>query len=984
MPYIGNVTTSSNVNGSQINNGTITGDKLSLPFDYDSATLYLDNTNNRVGILTASPSSTLTVGTGGVVSIPLASAATPSLVFGTDTNTGIYSPGADQVAISTNGTGRLFVDASGNVGVGTASPAAKLDVNGKTIVSNEGANPLNLYKYGTASPSILMYGANGTAASPTQTLTGDVIAGLNAFGRGSSDWAGGPSVRITAIATENNGGTSNRGADIKFETVATGGTSLQERLRLTSAGLVGIGTSSPSTKLEISGNEATANFIVATNTDAFAWSGFRLRNTGTSGRSYDIGLGGNSSGASTAGNFYVYDNTAGAQRITLDSSGRVGIGTTSPRSLLSFGTADTSGTNGINLYDNGGNYRTGIGATSSYLRLYTPSDGSLQLGRLSTSDGSTFLEAVRIDSSGRLLVGTSTARSIATQSWGIQQEGTTYSNTGISLTANRNDADSAYLVFAKTRGTSVGSVTSVNSQDNLGGIFFAGADGSTVNSYGASIVGKVDGTPGANDMPGRLVFSTTADGAASPTERLRITSAGRVGIGSTTVDNKLQVVGDVGIGDIGTSGTYDLYWAPNTAGGSVRWFRSEGSAFSLGIGTTAGISEHLKVDGSGRLLVGTSTTSQDSLLVVEGSSNSGTGASIARFCRGEAQPTTNQSLAFLIFGNNAHSPGAWINAAADGNWSTSTPSYPTRLVFSTTADGAASPTERMRITSAGRVGIGSQGPSSKLTVTGSSSAADQAILISAGGNYPVQLALDNGYGARQGVVFANNGSGGYTSFGIISENTGLAIKTASYAIGGSSDLNSGWTERLRVDASGRLLVNTSTGHGTLQVHDGTFVLSKPATGSERNWRLLPSDAAAGDLAIQQSTTAGGTTYSSKLAIGADGSFSSVIPGGSTLYPRFGCRAWVNFNGTGTVAIRGSGNVSSITDNGTGDYTVNFTTAMPDVNYAIAMSGYRDTTGSSYAAQASGQTYTVSACRVNTYNAAFAYFDAQSVSFQVFR
>jgi hypothetical protein len=48
---------------------------------------------------------------------------------------------------------------------------------------------------------------------------------------------------------------------------------------------------------------------------------------------------------------------------------------------------------------------------------------------------------------------------------------------------------------------------------------------------------------------------------------------------------------------------------------------------------------------------------------------------------------------------------------------------------------------------------------------------------------------------------------------------------------------------------------------------------------------------------------------------------------------YGCRAWVNFNGTGTVAIRASGNVTSITDNGTGDYTVNFTTAMPDANYA---------------------------------------------------
>ena len=46
-----------------------------------------------------------------------------------------------------------------------------------------------------------------------------------------------------------------------------------------------------------------------------------------------------------------------------------------------------------------------------------------------------------------------------------------------------------------------------------------------------------------------------------------------------------------------------------------------------------------------------------------------------------------------------------------------------------------------------------------------------------------------------------------------------------------------------------------------------------------------------------------------------------------------CRAWVNFNGTGTVAIRASGNVSSITDNGTGLYAVNFTTAMPDANYA---------------------------------------------------
>ena len=53
------------------------------------------------------------------------------------------------------------------------------------------------------------------------------------------------------------------------------------------------------------------------------------------------------------------------------------------------------------------------------------------------------------------------------------------------------------------------------------------------------------------------------------------------------------------------------------------------------------------------------------------------------------------------------------------------------------------------------------------------------------------------------------------------------------------------------------------------------------------------------------------------------------------YPAYQCRAWVNFNGTGTVAIRASGNVTSITDNGEGDYTINFTTAMPDANYAVA-------------------------------------------------
>jgi hypothetical protein len=72
------------------------------------------------------------------------------------------------------------------------------------------------------------------------------------------------------------------------------------------------------------------------------------------------------------------------------------------------------------------------------------------------------------------------------------------------------------------------------------------------------------------------------------------------------------------------------------------------------------------------------------------------------------------------------------------------------------------------------------------------------------------------------------------------------------------------------------------------------------------------------------------TEAARIDTSGNFKFNSGYGSAATAY---GCRAWVNFNGTGTVAIRASGNVSSITDNGTGDYTVNFTTAMVDANYS---------------------------------------------------
>jgi hypothetical protein len=82
------------------------------------------------------------------------------------------------------------------------------------------------------------------------------------------------------------------------------------------------------------------------------------------------------------------------------------------------------------------------------------------------------------------------------------------------------------------------------------------------------------------------------------------------------------------------------------------------------------------------------------------------------------------------------------------------------------------------------------------------------------------------------------------------------------------------------------------------------------------------------------------------------------------------KAWVNFNGTGTVAIRDSYNVSSITDNGTGDYTINFTNAMPNTNYSTVGSGFINVGSYGVMFQVTGSggtatTYTTSAVRINT-------------------
>ena len=99
---------------------------------------------------------------------------------------------------------------------------------------------------------------------------------------------------------------------------------------------------------------------------------------------------------------------------------------------------------------------------------------------------------------------------------------------------------------------------------------------------------------------------------------------------------------------------------------------------------------------------------------------------------------------------------------------------------------------------------------------------------------------------------------------------------------------------------------------------------------------------------------------------------------------YACRAWVNFNGTGTVAIRDSGNVSSITDNATGEYTINFTTAMPDSNYSVITCGKQNDTTTKQSSISMAHTTAVGSCKIMTAASNIDTADFTNVFTSIFR
>jgi len=242
-----------------------------------------------------------------------------------------------------------------------------------------------------------------------------------------------------------------------------------------------------------------------------------------------------------------------------DSSGRVGIGDSAP------GTFDVRGAK-LTLADSTSDGIGIKGKKDSLDRWYVGYNSSDQLeinqirnNALAFKTNNT--EVARLTNSGQLLVGTSTSVQVYQGATAFNSE-TQVAGSSASLTIARSIGP-GNLFLARNQ--------TVNNGSSLGVISFNGGDGTNL-IQAAQISAEVDGTPGANDMPGRLVFSTTAAGASSPTERMRITSKGFVAIGTSSATELLNVNGH------SFTGSAEYYTAARSRVDGATWYKKRGTA----------------------------------------------------------------------------------------------------------------------------------------------------------------------------------------------------------------------------------------------------------------------------------------------------------------------------------------------------------------------------------------------------------------------
>ncbi len=306
--------------------------------------------------------------TGTVSAAGNGSAGAPGIAFASDTDTGFWRPGTNLLAVSTAGSERMRIDASGNVGIGTTNPANfMLQVAGHIGPNTTGGSNLGstANRFGTLYVNSIL--GNGATASDSayELAAGSILLDNNRSIRFKDN--AGTGFSALAVSTANNVSinTSSIGGSLQLTVVSASGalqlfTNSTERMRIDASGNVGIGTTSPGSRVDISGGQLR---ITASGTYSAAAINAGVLNYDSVGG--DLVLAARSSSGSTA--FSVRTSNAGtdSEKFRILASGNVGIGTTNPANRLVV----TGGANGFEFIPGA----TGGGST---LQVYDRVAGS--------------------------------------------------------------------------------------------------------------------------------------------------------------------------------------------------------------------------------------------------------------------------------------------------------------------------------------------------------------------------------------------------------------------------------------------------------------------------------------------------------------------------------------------------------------------------------------------------------------------------------
>ena len=425
----------------------------------------------------------------------------------------------------------------------------------------------------------------------------------------------------------------------------------------------------------------------------------------------------------------------------------------------------------------------------------------------------------------------------------------------------------------KSRSTTIGSWSIVSSGDEVGAYRFWG-DGGSAFIEAARITAAVDGTPGTNDMPGRLIFSTTADGASSPTERMRISNEGSVGVGAVSqAQNTLRVTrnitgstfsaGIVSDGQVQSGVTsradYFLSAAACAAGtyGAINGFQAQQSTFT---GTVA-IQNGYRADAS---LIGATTNTG---FIAENTAAITAGKTAYGFYSAVNTATGGGTTWGFYAGGTAANYFAGqvqLGAGTAAAPALSTTGDTNTGIFFPAADTIAfteGGVESMRIDSSGNVGIGTSSPGSTLDVNG-------AITGRAVGGEGGELRLNNPTNASVGMYVDVSSADSGRVFSV-SNNFVLSLGQLG-GTGGAVLLYTAATERFRVGPLGQLGINGAN-YGT-----SGQVLTSNGSAAAPSWQAAGGGGTGALKNVQVFTSSGtytrtsGVTTAVVVAVGGGG------------------------------------------------------------------------------------------------------------------